>query len=293
MNDNKWLIDFSNNTYSGDGEDGSIEKVLSLIPGKNNWCVEFGAWDGLFLTNTRNLIENHCYKAVLIEGNESRYSDLRKNYYENDKVVTINELVGFSEDHNLDHILSKTLIPIDYDLLSIDIDGNDYHVWAAVEKDNPKIVLIEYNPTIPSHVEFVQKPDPNVKHGASIMSLYNLGKKKGYELICITEINAIFVRKEFYSLFGISCNEPHCLRLNDDKVTHFFIGYDGTIFLRGPKHLFWHGVGFDEKDVQVLPSLFRDFPENFSFFRKLLWGIYRWPRKLRRSIKKRLKYINS
>ncbi len=48
-----WLIEHKHNVYSQAGEDGIIEKTLEVISENDKWCVEFGVWDGLFLTNTR------------------------------------------------------------------------------------------------------------------------------------------------------------------------------------------------------------------------------------------------
>ena len=79
-NEDHWLLNFSKNVYSGNGEDGIIEKALDTPSETNNCYVEFGARDGLFLANSRNLIGKRNYKAVLIEGNESSFNDLIKNF---------------------------------------------------------------------------------------------------------------------------------------------------------------------------------------------------------------------
>ncbi|RZB36739.1 MAG: hypothetical protein SRB2_01818 [Desulfobacteraceae bacterium Eth-SRB2] len=150
-----WLLDFKSDTYSQTGEDGIIKKILEIIPQNDKWCVDFGAWDGLYLSNTRNLIEAKCYSAILIEGNKIKFAELQKNYAQNKNVITINRFVGFENENNLDQILKMTPIQNDFDFLSIDIDGNDYHVWKAMSDYNPKIVCIEFNPTIPTEIEFI------------------------------------------------------------------------------------------------------------------------------------------
>nr|VFK56242.1 MAG: hypothetical protein BECKTUN1418F_GA0071002_10832 [Candidatus Kentron sp. TUN]VFK61659.1 MAG: hypothetical protein BECKTUN1418D_GA0071000_115613 [Candidatus Kentron sp. TUN]VFK62495.1 MAG: hypothetical protein BECKTUN1418E_GA0071001_10812 [Candidatus Kentron sp. TUN] len=65
--DPTWLLEYRRNVYSQTGEDGIIEKILDIIPRNDKWCVEFGAWDGSFLSNTRHLIEHKGFSAVLIE----------------------------------------------------------------------------------------------------------------------------------------------------------------------------------------------------------------------------------
>ncbi len=45
-----WLLDYGKNVYSQTGEDGVIEKILDILPDRDSWCVEFGAWDGVHLS---------------------------------------------------------------------------------------------------------------------------------------------------------------------------------------------------------------------------------------------------
>src|SRR2546426_6033474 len=108
-----WLLEYKRDVYSQTGEDGIIAKILETIPYTNKWCVEFGASDGLFLTNTRHLIESKGYSAVLIEGDKTKYRDLRRSYSECGAVITMNTLVGFGKQDSLDPILSGTPIPSD------------------------------------------------------------------------------------------------------------------------------------------------------------------------------------
>ena len=71
----------SNNIYSQSGEDGIIKQFLLLISESHSlskWCVEFGAWDGKFLSNTFNLVENFSSKGVYIEGSKKHFINLKK-----------------------------------------------------------------------------------------------------------------------------------------------------------------------------------------------------------------------
>ena len=82
------LVDFAYNNFSQNGEDGIIQEIIKRIglqKSKENWCVEFGAWDGIHLSNTFNLVQQG-WNAVYIEGNKSRYKDLirtSKKYNQN------------------------------------------------------------------------------------------------------------------------------------------------------------------------------------------------------------------
>ena len=118
-----WLLERKHDVYSQTGEDGVIEAIFEVIaPGEDPWCVEFGAWDGIHLTNTRHLIESRGFSAVLIEAEAARFRELEANYRGNDRVTTLNRSVGFTAEDGLDAILRETPIPRAFDLLSIDID---------------------------------------------------------------------------------------------------------------------------------------------------------------------------
>jgi len=273
--DPTWLLQYSRDVYSQGGEDGIIEKVLEILPDRDRWCVEFGAWDGTYLTNTRNLIETQDYRAVLIEADPRRFESLERNYSDREDVITLNEYVGISHHNSLDYLLSRTPIPAAFDLLSIDVDGNDYHVWKSVTSYRPKVVVIEYNPTIPTHIGFVQPADPTVNQGSSLSSIVDLGNAKGYELVSVTRLNAIFVRREYYSLFHIASNAPEVLRTDLGAITYIFSGYDGRVFLRGNMLLPWHAIRLRESKFQQVPYLLREFPGNYTFLHKWALWMYR------------------
>jgi hypothetical protein len=268
------LLDYASNVYSQSGEDGILAKILERLPARDRWCVEFGAWDGQHLSNTCNVIERQDYSAVLIEGDKKRFDELTRRYAGNARVIAINAFVGFTPADGLDALLAKTPIPRDFDLLSIDIDGNDYHVWQGVSACNPKVVCVEYNPTIPTELEFVQPAGKNVTQGASLLALVKLGKQKGYELVAATSLNGIFVRSEFFSIFGIASNDPHILREDVSAVTHIFSGYDGKILVAGGNVLPWHGVTFSSR-IRQLPRMFQRFSGDYGPFRARLYKLYK------------------
>ena len=189
--------------FSQSGEDGLLEYVLSCLPHKDKWCVEFGAWDGRYLSNTYHFIQEKKYKAVLIEGQKDRYIDLCRSMADLDSIC-INAMVGFKDDDRLDVILSKTSIPKDFDLLSIDIDGDDYFVWQALENYSPKVVIIEINicdkPSV-DRLNVSQTPFQWGVSGTSIKTMTELANRKGYKLIAHIGCNAIYIRNDLYPIF--------------------------------------------------------------------------------------------
>ncbi len=276
---NTWLNDFARNVTSQGGEDGIIVKILDVISNTDKWCVEFGSWDGKKLSNTYNLIDNHDYSAVLIEGNKKRFQDLLKTFGPEKNVIPINAFVGFEENDNLDKILETTPIPVDFDLLSIDIDGNDYHVWDAVTKYKPKIVVIEFNATIPSTVEFVQPRDMRITQGNSLLSITKLAKTKDYELVAATGGNAIFVDSKYFGLFGIKDNSVNIMWTDLSTITHIFFGHDGTVFIRGLGQLPWQQITVKESKMQLLPKWARKRAGDRNILRRKLGRFYRRLRK--------------
>ncbi len=275
-----WFQKYAYNVTSQFGEDGIIQQALQIIGDNDGWCVEFGASDGVNLSNTYNLINNMGYTGVLIEGDKLRFRSLVEHYRAHRNVTLINTFVGFEQEDCLDTILEKIPgIPANFDLLSIDIDGNDYHVWKAVQRYKPKIVVIEYNPTIPNAVEFVQVPDMRVTHGSSILSICKLAERKGYELIAVTQANAIFVDSLYYELFGIEDNSIAVMREDESNITYIFSGYDGTLFIRGYGRLRWHGIPISEHKIQQLPKFLRTFPQNYSSFQRFCFKLYKYLRK--------------
>jgi hypothetical protein len=276
---NRWLLDHAADVTSQNGEDGIIAKILEVLGEARGWCVEFGAWDGRYLSNTYNLIATRAFAAVMIEGSTKRFTELEAAFKDNAKVVTLNAFVGFTAADGLDSILASTPIPDDFDVLSIDIDGNDYHVWNAVTHYRPRLVVIEYNPTIPTAVDFVQPADMSVNQGASITAQVRLGKQKGYELVSVTTHNCLFVRADLYPKFGIADNSVAALRAEESMVTYIFNGFDGTVFVRGAGKLGWHSIPYRESRMQLVARPFRKFPDTFGPLMKVLAKHYRSLRK--------------
>ncbi|MEP7167925.1 MAG: FkbM family methyltransferase [Bacteroidota bacterium] len=218
---------FEKNIKSQFGEDGVIEEIFSRIKTENKTCVEFGAWDGEHMSNTWNLWHNHQWKAILIEGEKDRCDELKK-YTKDYNVNPINAFVAVEGKNSLDTILSKTDFPENIDLLSIDIDGDDYYIFQSLKKYKPRLILIEYNPTIPPHLEMVQAEGEYF--GASALALVNLAHKKGYGLVHITVTNLIFVHQNDFEKLNI--NEPELSSIfPDELLVYVFTSYDGKPYL--------------------------------------------------------------
>lgn len=252
-----YLSNFAASVTSQFGEDGIVEKILELIGTRNEWVVEVGAWDGRYLSNSWNLTHNKGWRGVLVEGDERRCGKLRENYAHLPTVTIKQAFVGFdaAAPNSIDRILAETAIPQDLDLISIDIDGNDYYVWRAMTRYRPRIVIIEYNPTVANDVAFVQDPDERLNQGCSLLALIRLGKEKGYELAAVTPCNGVFVRADEFPKLGIADNDIDSMRVDDGP--RILLGYDGTVFTANLEHLPWTDIRLDLEDLQILPKALR------------------------------------
>jgi len=246
-----WLLKHASNQTSQFGEDGILAQVFSTIGAQNKWCVEAGAWDGKYLSNTHTLMREG-WKGVFIEANAAKFPALQATYAGNDSAHLLREVIGLEPDTGLDSILARTTIPETFDLLSLDIDGVDYYVWEELKRYRPRVVAIEFNPTVPNDVIFIQDRASTINQGCSLLALVRLGKRKGYELIAATACNAIFVIGEEFAKFRIPDNGIDAMY---DPVysARIFQGYDGTIFTAGMPKLLWVEREISFEDMQVLP----------------------------------------
>jgi hypothetical protein len=273
----RWLLKYSENITSQCGEDGIIRECLKLLPETDGWCVEFGAWDGKHLSNTYNLIAAHGYRAVLIEANPKKFQQLNSGFEYRRQILPIQAFVGVTANDGLDFLLSGLPVPFNFDLLSVDIDGNDYHVWNAVKRHRPKLVVIEYNPTITNAVIFIQEQDASVSRGSSAAALVALAKAKEYELIAVTENNLIFVDTQYFQQFQIPDNSLELMR-DDTKCPQIFVGYDGSVNLAengkvGSIRLPWHMIRLNQGSIQVLPRFLRAYPGNYSMWQRFGYAL--------------------
>jgi hypothetical protein len=204
MYTNTFYNTYNKDVYSQNGEDGIIEELLKRLNITSGWVCEFGAWDGKHLSNTFNLITKG-FNGVLIESDITRYNDLLNTTQQYPNITPINALVDHNDsDNSLDNILKNTNIPIDFDILSIDIDSYDYHVWKSLQIYKPKIVIIEINSSVnTNNLEHIHTPGKY--DGNGFRPTLNLGLEKGYKFVLHTG-NMFFIRNELFDNLGITYN---------------------------------------------------------------------------------------
>jgi len=192
---------FESRTYSQNGEDGVIAAIFDAIGTTNRYVVEFGAGIAGDECNTRLLIEQG-WAGLRMDGIEQPApTDVRQE---------------FITAENINDLFAKYEVPDEFDLLSIDIDSNDYWVLRALdERYRPRVLVMEYNASLgpsdrktipydPTHVW-----DVSSFYGASLAALAAAATDRGYSLIgCETVgVNCFFVREDCRRSFDALTSE--------------------------------------------------------------------------------------
>jgi hypothetical protein len=191
--------------YSQWGEDGIIQFLLGRIPGIEPSFVEFGTQD-YTESNTRFLLVNNNWRGLVIDGSERDIQFIRTDpiYWRHD----LEAVCAFITTDNINDLIARRFPGPELGLLSIDIDGNDYWVWQAINRVRPGIVICEYNSVFGSRlaVTVPHRPDfnrtsahhSNLYYGASLPALCRLAEEKGYAFVGSNSAgnNAFFVRKD-------------------------------------------------------------------------------------------------
>lgn len=187
--------------FSREAEDGIIAEVFRRIGTTNKYFVEFGvsAWE----CNTIALLLDH-WSGLWMDTDEGIIKEASEMYSEVIKQGKLAVTLQHITAENIEKIFLENGVPKEPDILSIDIDGNDYWVWKALKEYKPRLVVIEYNSIFGPSIKRVTKYNPSYVapdsclFGASLKALELLGAEKGYRLVgCdIKGVNAFFVRED-------------------------------------------------------------------------------------------------
>ncbi len=201
---------YCKNIYPQNGEDGILQQLLAELHITRGTFCEFGAHNGIYSSNTYNLIKNYGFTGIAIELDASKAQECAINYRDFPNVRVFQGAVDYKDAKNdLNAWLKRGQLPYDLDILSIDIDCDDYYVWEKLTEFSPKIVIIETNPyrdpiieELPSAPQKEYRIDPlrewfpgKVGAGSSFISTVRLGLTKGYIPVSYTG-NLTFVRQD-------------------------------------------------------------------------------------------------
>lgn len=195
------LTPFELRGLSQNGEDGVIAELVRRVGAPGRWFVEFGI-EGGSEGNCVFLADVLGWSGLFIEAHEGGFASLERKYRSNEGVTTLKAAVT---PENVEDLFDRGGVPAEPDLLSIDVDGDDYWIWSAIERFRPRIVVVEYNSTLDPRRRLVQRKaqaaaaaDGTDAFGASLSALTTLGTEKGYRLAHteLCGVNAFFVRED-------------------------------------------------------------------------------------------------
>ena len=216
--------------FSQWGEDGIIQYLIHKIPIAEKSFVEFGV-ENYTEANTRFLLINDGWKGLVMDGSDDNVRDIRGDaiYWRHD--LTAEHL--FITRDNINEALRSSGFIGDIGLLSVDIDGNDYWVWEAIDVVTPRIIVCEYNSvfgaehavTVPYDAQFERSAAhySGLYFGASLAALCDLAEARGYDFIGCNSagVNAFFIRKDLqHGLPALSAEQgfvQSALRQSRDK----------------------------------------------------------------------------
>lgn len=210
--DPRRLLRYGAKAYSQNDEDGILAEIFRRIGARGRSFVEIGAGAGLENNTLALLVQG--WRGLWVESDEAKVARARANLasYVASNALRIENVLATRE--NVDALLRDGAPGAEPDVLSIDVDGNDYHLWQAVQAISPRVVVVEYNASwfppmslaIAYHERFEWKA--NTYFGASLRALEVLAERKGYHLVgcCFAGVNAFFVRGD---LCGTRFCEPY------------------------------------------------------------------------------------
>ena len=191
--------------FSQWGEDGIIQFLLQHVSLDRKVFVEFGV-ENYTESNTRFLLTNNQWSGIVIDGSSKNIEYIKRDsIYWSSNLKAIN---AFITKDNINELIQKNGISGDIGILSIDIDGNDYWVWKAINCISPRIIICEYNSHFGAKAEVTTPYNPSfirdkahfskIYYGASISALNALAKSKGYSLVASNSVgnNLFFVRND-------------------------------------------------------------------------------------------------
>lgn len=219
IKDPQRLEHFGWRVFSQNEEDGIISEIFRRIGTTDKCFIEFGCADGRE-NNSRLLLEREGWHGLWMDGRKQNILNAHNMFREHLDKGLLRALPAFITQDNINELIHlHTPSPRnDIDLLVIDIDGNDAHVWKAITIVRPRVVCIEYNAYAGPFEEWTIDYDPQFRmthdnghiFGASLKLLDRVSREKGYTLVgCnITGVNAFFVRDDLLADKFVKASVP-------------------------------------------------------------------------------------
>lgn len=201
--DPRRLLKYAFQVCSQNGEDGIIQEILRRIGTKDRFFVEVGVGDGNE-NNTAFLLSQGWHGAWIDAGDSFLATIARRKDLQGGCIRAVS---AFVSRENIGGLFDSLGIPREFDLLSLDIDQNTYYAWEGLKAYRPRVVVVEYNSSIPAGIDWKVRYEPNrvaegtQNFGASLKAFEGLGRQLGYALVgCdFLGVNAFFVRDDLVS----------------------------------------------------------------------------------------------
>ena len=218
------LSDYEWKIFSQWGEDGIIDFLVSEVSIVNKTFIEFGV-ENFSESNCRYLLMQSDWNGFVIDSSQKNIEKLKNSDYF--WKYDLQALVAFIDINNINELLIKSGFERDLGILSIDIDGNDYHILNKIDCFDPRIIICEFNPlfgndrkiTVPYDPKFyrTRKHYSNLYWGASINALRSLLTKQDYTLVGtgMQGNNAYFIKNSLMTdRLRILAKNPFCFNFN-------------------------------------------------------------------------------
>jgi hypothetical protein len=200
--DPRRLARFEHQAFSQGGEDGAIREIFRRIGETNRVFVELGVGNGL--ENNTAFLLCQGWSGVWIEGAKRNAEAIRTTCAREIADGRLKLIEASVTAENAAALIARELRSPQIDLLSIDVDRNTYHIWAALDALKPRAAVIEYNAMFPADLAWIAEYDAEKwwngtsYFGASLKALEELGARMGQVLVgCdIAGTNAFFVRSD-------------------------------------------------------------------------------------------------
>lgn len=194
--------------FSEHDEDGLVLFLLAVVGCDRRWFVDIGSGDGVHASNCANLAFNLGFHGLFVEADEESVARGRAAYdrHPDTRGYAPRFVHAFATAATVDATIREAGFQGDIALLSVDIDGNDYWIWKAIESVAPRVVVIE---THPEHgAEEVLAPyredfdwrlaPPGAAVGASPAAMTRLAGELGYRLVGGNRpgFNAVYLRND-------------------------------------------------------------------------------------------------
>jgi hypothetical protein len=217
---------YRKNWHSQNGEDGILQELCRRLGVEHGFAVEFGAWDGMYASNTYHLVSENGWSALYIEGDPDKFELLKKNpMVLADRITPHQRMITRSGEDGLSAVLSQFEIDQDFDLLSIDIDSIDYYIWESLNSFRPKIVIIEVNSSTAPHIKRVSG---NGYIERNFANMIELGRAKGYTSVGHTG-NIVFVRDDLIPKLSLAKVDLKPESIFDDRFYNRYSDPTSTI----------------------------------------------------------------